>query len=279
MVPPEHLKNLIPPGHPDFNMELHNPLNDKYYVSSCHVFMLRLNRYSFADFYELYTQGTPVFYANSIDPFVYYHDRETSFKYLLELIRFQFHDNEDAIRDFLHNLVLWFDRKGWTMTNQNNDRYVNPKINSLAINGPPNSGKNYFFDTIVAIATNVGHIGRVSNKTNQFSLQEAYNRRLVIGNELSMEDSAKEDFKKLCEGSAFNIRVKHQGDKIFTRTPVIFITNGMLEISGDRAFKNVRMVTFQWQCCPLLAESTKKPYPLALFDVFEYFSIEIKQNS
>lgn len=53
----------------------------------------------------------------------------------------------------------------------------------------------------------------------------------------------------------------------------------MLEISGDRAFKNVRMVTFQWQCCPLLAESTKKPYPLALFDVFEYFSIEIKQNS
>lgn len=278
VVPPEHLKNVIPPGHGDFDMDLHNPINDKYYISACAIYQLELNRLMLHEFRQLYESGKPIFYANDLDPFVYYHDRDTSAKFLIDVLKFQFNDDDDKITEFLFNLKCWFNKKGWRTLQRKGDDFeykLNPKINSIAINGPPNSGKNYFFDTIVAIATNVGHIGRVSNKTNQFSLQDAYNRRLVIGNELSMEDSAKEDFKKLCEGSAFNIRVKHQGDKIFTRTPVIFITNGMLEISGDSAFKNVRLTTLQWRTCPLLAESSMKPYPLALFDVFDYFNVSV----
>lgn len=278
VVPPEHLRNVIPPGHSDFDMDLHNPINDKYYISACAIYQLELNRLMLHEFRQLYECGKPIFYANDLDPFIYYHDRDTSAKFLIDVLKFQFNDDDDKITEFLFNLKTWFNKKGWrTLQRSGNalEYKVNPKINSIAVNGPPNSGKNYFFDTIVAIATNVGHIGRVSNKTNQFSLQDAYNRRLVIGNELSMEDSAKEDFKKLCEGSAFNIRVKHQGDKIFTRTPVIFITNGVLEISGDSAFKNVRLTTMQWRTCPLLAESSMKPYPLALFDVFDYFNVSV----
>lgn len=88
--------------------------------------------------------------------------------------------------NFLSNLKLWFNKEGW--------------------NG--HSGKNYFFNAIISIACNVGHVGRV-NKTNQFTLQDAYNRKIVVGNEISMEDGAKEDFKKLCKGTAFNIREKY----------------------------------------------------------------------
>ena len=272
-IPLTELRNLIPENHPDFDMDFHNPMNDKYYLSACNLYMLKLNSYSLEEFRQMYSVGSPIFYANGLDPFVYYHTREDSAKYLIDLLKYQYADNFDSIRELLKNIVSWFDKKGWHVMDK--DRLVlNPKINCVCINGPPNSGKNYFWDTIAAIATNVGHIGRVSNRCNQFSLQDAYNRRLVMGNELSMEDSAKEDFKKLCEGSAFNIRVKFQGDKIFTRTPVCFITNGVLELSGDPHFRDVRLKTLRWSSCNLLKSSLKKPYPLALFDVFDYFDVK-----
>lgn len=274
-IPLHEIMNIIPQHHPQFDMELCNPVNEKYFLRACALYQQKLNQMELLDFKNMYAQGKPIFYANNLDPFVYYHDRETSAKFLIDLLKYQYNDDNDKIRELLFNIVTWFNRKGWQIVKDGN--YVlNPKINCVAINGPPNSGKNYFWDTIAAISTNVGHIGRVSNKCNQFSLQDAYNRRLVMGNELSMEDSAKEDFKKLCEGAAFNIRVKFQGDKIFTRTPVCFITNGTLEISGDPHFKNVRLVTFRWRSCNLLAKSDKKPYPLALFDVFDFFNVPVE---
>lgn len=273
-IPLTEVRNIIPSTIPVFNL-LHNPNNDKFYNSACHVYSLYLNKLTLEDFHNLYSEGCPIFYANDMNPFTYYHSREDSAKFLIDLLKFQYNDNNDRIIELLGNIKCWFNKEGWNQY-KNGEWVLNPKINSIAINGPPNSGKNYFWDTIAAVATNVGHIGRVSNKCNQFSLQDIYNRRLVMGNELNMEDAAKDDFKKLCEGTAFNIRVKYQGDKIFTRTPVCFITNGVLEISTDFAFKNVRLVTFQWKACPLLAKSSKKPYPLALFDVFDYFNVSIK---
>lgn len=271
-IPLTEIINIIPEDHPRFEIELCNPVNEKYFKSACALYQMKLNKMLLSDFRNLYEQGRPIFYANNLDPFVYYHDRETSAKFLIDLLKHQYNDNEDKIKDLLINIVSWFNRKGWHQV-KDNTYILNPKINCVAINGPPNSGKNYFWDTVAAISTNVGHIGRVSNKCNQFSLQDAYNRRLVMGNELSMEDSAKEDFKKLCEGAAFNIRVKFKEDKIFTRTPVCFITNGVLELTGDPHFRNVRLVSLSWKTCNLLAASNKKPYPLALFDVFDYFGV------
>lgn len=174
------------------------------------------------------------------------------------------------LRELLGNVKSWFNKKGWHV-HKDGSYVLNPKINYVYIHGPPNSGKNYFWDCIAAIANNIGHIGRVSNKTNQFSLQDAYNRRLVMGNELCMEESAKEDFKKLCEGAAFNIGVKFHGDKIFTRTSVCFISNSPLELIGDKHFINVRLTSLKWKPLSYLAKSTLKPYPLAIFDLFAYY--------
>lgn len=274
-MPVEEIRDIIPPGHSDYDMSLHNPLNDKFYHSACKLYMLEINNKNFLDFYNLYSEGKPVFYAHDIEPFKYYHSREDSMHFLHELLKFQMNNNEDKIIELLGNIKSWFNRKGWNA--QRNGKYVlNAKINTVDIHGPPNSGKNYFWDCFAAIANNVGHIGRVSNKTNQFSMHDAYNRRLVIGNELNMEDSAKDDFKKLCEGAAFNIKVKFQGDKIFSRTPVCFISNAPLDlIVGDRDFINVRIISFRWKPFSYLANSVLKPFPLAMFDIFKYYNVSL----
>lgn len=264
-IPALHIKDIL--THEDSVKFLYDPSNQKYFEAACQYYTQKYNKNSFFDFYKLYNGIQPVFFANDCDPFTYYHDRETSLKFINDLLLYQYHDNIDEIKHLLENTRDWFNRLGWER---------NPKCNALCIIGPPNSGKNYFWDMISAISLNVGVIGRVNNKTNQFALQEAYSRRLVMGNEISMEDGAKEDFKKLCEGTAFNIRVKFQGDKIFTKAPVLLISNYMLDICTDHHFKDIRLHTIKWNTCNLLKDSNKKPYPLCIFDLFNMYDISIQ---
>lgn len=263
-IPASNVRDIF--AHDPVSDCLYDPTADKFVVAASQLFTQRMNHLTFNDFKDLYSNGCPVFYANSKDPFEYYHDREYSKQIIIRLLQFQFKDDEEEIKKFLVNIRDWFNKKGWD---------GNPKCNAITILGPPNSGKNYFFDMIASIAFNVGHIGRVNNKTNNFALQECYGRRMVVGNEISMEEGALEDFKKLCEGTAFNIRVKFQGDKIFTKAPVLLISNGMLQITGHVHFENIRNKTMRWRTADLLKESTMKPYPLCIFDVYEHFEINV----
>lgn len=264
VLPSNHIRELLV-----YDKEITNlfdPSNEKAYQASCDVFQRKFVNLKLHDLKEIYDNATPVFYANNVDPFVYYHNMDDSFNYCNDLLKFQYEDNEDEIRKFLFNVRDWFDLKGWEGNN---------KINALCVIGPPNSGKNYFWDMWASLAYNVGHIGRVNNKTNQFALQECFGRRFIIGNEVSMEAGAKEDFKKLCEGTAFNIRVKYQGDKIFTRAPVLLISNFELDICYDPHFRNVRLHTIRWNTCNMLKDSNKKPYPLCIFRLFEHYNVTI----
>jgi hypothetical protein len=88
-----------------------------------------------------------------------------------------------------------------------------------------------------------------------------------------MEEGAKEDFKKLCEGTSLNIRVKFQGDKIFTKAPVLLISNFTLDICNDPHFKDVRLKTLYWQQADFLKHSQLKPYPLCLFDIYKMYDV------
>lgn len=263
-LPANHIKHILVLDAK--NNYLYDPTIEKYYMNACDLFTHIHNKYSFFDFYSLYSNSTPVFYANDVDPFNYYHDMETSTKFVDRLLRYQFEDDEEKIQYFLVNLRDWFNRLGWD---------GNSKMNTLMIEGPPNCGKNYFFDMIAAIAYNVGHIGRVCNKTNNFPFQDCVNRRLCIGNEMSVEDSAIEDMKKLCEGIAFNIRVKYQGDKIFTKAPVIVITNNYIDFMHQSAFLGVRVKKYIWNVASFLKESDKKPYPLCLFELYKNYNISL----
>lgn len=245
---------------------LHDPKNVKHYETACSHFTQRLTEFSFQQFHMMYDENTPLFYANNVDPFVYYHNIPDSVRFLDQLLNYQIGDVEH-VREFLMHLRDWFNREGWN---------GNPKINAIAVIGPPNSGKNYFFDAFCALAYNVGHIGRVNNKTNTFALQECVNRRIIVGNEISMEEGAKEDFKKLCEGTALNVRVKYQADKIYSKTPVCLIANYDLDICSDPTFKNVRLVTFHWNTAPFLKESTLKPYPLAIYHLYNKYGVDLR---
>lgn len=263
-IPAHQLRHLLI-GDPRVEF-LFDPGNLRYYEAACDYFLTQVNNYSFADFKHLYDGKEPIFYANNQDVWNYYHSMDESVDYMSKLLLHQFDHESDNVTSFLENLRNWFNKEGWA---------GNPKVNAIAIIGPPNSGKNYFFDAIAALAYNVGHIGRVNNKTNNFALQDCYNRRLVMGNEISMEEGAKEDFKKLCEGTALNIRVKYQGDKIFNKTPVCLISNHTLDICNDPTFKNVRLQTFRWHTCTLLRDSKLKPYPLSIFKLYEMYGVEI----
>lgn len=263
VLPANHLKDVL--VYNSVCDVLFDPSNDKVYASACDLFTRRFNVLKFKDMYDTYYDKKCVFYANSLDPFEYYHNMEDSIKFVDALLKYQYNDDVDLIRELLSNIRDWFNLEGWT---------GNKKMNCVCVIGPPNSGKNYFWDMLAALAYNVGHIGRVNNKTNQFALQECYGRRLIMGNEISMEEGAKEDFKKLCEGTAFNIRVKYQGDKIFTRAPVCLISNRLLDICCDAHFRGIRLTTLYWKQCDLLKDSNKKPYPLCLYNLFDMYNVQ-----
>lgn len=260
VIPANHIRDIL--IHMDYDF-LFDPNIQKQYDAACDLFLKKCNRYSWYDFEQLYENTLPVFFSNSVNPWDYYHTREDSFNFVKDLLLYQFSGDNEEIQRFLYNCINWFNKEGWE---------GNVKCNGLCVIGPPNSGKNYFFDILASIAYNVGHIGRVNNKTNQFALQDAYGRRMVVGNEISMEDGAKEDFKKLLEGTSFNIRVKYQGDKIFTKAPVLLISNFMLDICNDPHFKDIRLKTIRWNRADLLKHSNKKPYPLCIFDIIKYFT-------
>nr|QTE04129.1 MAG: nonstructural protein [Lanius cristatus ambidensovirus] len=270
-VPLENIKTLISPNSSDFNVNLFDPLYAKQFSEALEIYKLSLNWHTLCDFKSLFNNKLPVFYSNNVNPFEYYHDEEDSFKYIMKLLAYQFQNDEDKIKTFLKNIVRWFNREGWLME----DGSVNSKLNTVVCIGPPNCGKNYFWDCLVSLACNVGHIGRVNNKTNNFALQECVNRRLIVGNEISMEEGAKEDFKKLCEGTALNVRVKHKSDCVINKTPVLLISNSLLFLCSDPAFKDIRCKIYYWTQFEELKNSDKKPYPLVIFKVLDYFEIQI----
>ncbi|GBN37837.1 Non-capsid protein NS-1 [Araneus ventricosus] len=196
-IPLIDVRKIILPCNPGHNLTLHDPVNQRHYESACKLFAQSINSMSLLELKNLLENSTPVFYSNSAtNPFKYYHTREESFEYLHTLLKFQFNDDEDKIKDLLFNIVSWFNKKGWFQLNSDGEYSLNSKINTICVIGPPNAGKNYFWDCFCAIALNTGHIGRVNNKCNQFALQEVVDRRLIIGNEINMEDGAKDDFKK-----------------------------------------------------------------------------------
>lgn len=164
VIPPESVRDVIAHS-PEYRLNLHDPTQEKNYLSASKLWMLKVNRFSFVDFKEFYSGKEPIFYANCMNPFDYYHTPEESLKVLDDLLMYQFDGHDENVSEFLTNLRNWFDREGWN---------GNPKINAVCIIGPPNSGKNFFFDCLIALACNVGHIGRVNNKTNQFALQDAF---------------------------------------------------------------------------------------------------------
>ncbi|XP_047098001.1 uncharacterized protein LOC124711818 [Schistocerca piceifrons] len=272
-IPPENIVSVIPSGH-HYYINFIDPKFKRFFDMGLGLYKKTINELELKGLENLLCSGSEdsIFYSHSTNVFEYYYNLADSLAWLNKLLLFQFNDDTDEVSKFLLNLVSWFNRQGLYQWQDNN--YVqNKKLNTLCIVGPPNSGKNWFFDCFISLGLNVGHIGRCNNKTNQFALQDAVNRRIIIGNEISLEEGAIEDFKKVCEGTACNIRVKYKGDAILRRTPLLLISNSQPIVCSHPDFNNVCVRTIRWKKFDELKNAIKKPYPLAFFSLLQMYKI------
>lgn len=195
----------------------------------------------------------------------YYSLRE-SFLIVDKLLNFQFDGDEALIKNFLQSLVNVLD---WQPESRPGS---NIKCNTFLVYSPPSGGKNFFFDTIFTLLLNLGQLG-TANKSNNFAFQDAANRRVILWNEPNYESSCTDYLKTLFEGGDTKVRVKMLGDSHIKRTPIIILTNNVVNFMNDIAFKD-RIKQFKWKAAPLLKDCKLKPYPLVFFDILLKYKIK-----
>lgn len=235
---------------------LYNPRNKEYVQAAIDDFGKDVMKYSLNDIYNiLMVKETPPIFFN-LD----YGDMKESFKWINDLLLYQFNDDPVQIKSFLERLVEVLDRKI-------------PKLNTIIIKGPPSSGKNFFFDMIFALCNNYGQLGQ-ANKHNLFAFQEAPNKRLLLWNEPNYEPCMTDTIKLMLGGDPYTVKVKHIMDSHVTRTPVIVLTNNEVGFMYEEAFKD-RTIKYIWKKADFLKEITKKPYPVSFFHLLTYYEIKI----
>ena len=213
--------------------------------------------WSIKDYYtNIYSKKNcfPIFCAGYTKVDDYYYDLDSSVEILNSFLKFQFHDNDEDIYNFLFNLYNILERKL-------------PKRNCLLVCSPPSAGKNFFFDCILDYFLNKGQLGR-ANKTNNFAFQEAHNKRIILWNEPSYEAAAIETIKMITGGDAYTVNVKNRPDAAVYKTPIIILTNNPISIMNSPVFRD-RIAEYAWQPAPYLKEYKKKPYPLATYHLFK----------
>lgn len=159
---------------------------------------------------------------------------------------YQFDNDPDKVKEFLQSVLDVLDKK-------------RPKKNCLEIVSPPSAGKNFFFDSVVNFCISWGTVGN-ANRNNNFPLNNCADKRVLMFNEPTFEDSFLEDALKLFAGDPLAVRIKFQHDKVICRTPIIVLSNKN-KFPKDNSF-NDRMIRYRWRSAPLLKEYNKKPCPL-----------------
>lgn len=232
-----------------------NPKNKDYVNVAIDDFGKDINNYSLSEIRLVLEKGAPLFFTS-----MNYDTRENSFIIINDLLRYQFNDDVGEISCFLSNLVDIIDKKL-------------PKTNTLSILSPPSAGKNFFFDMVFAICLNYGQLG-FANKNNTFAFQDAPNKRIILWNEPNYESALTDTIKMMFAGDPYTVKVKHQSDCHVSRTPVIVLTNNFVPFLCDPAF-NDRIIKYTWKAAPFLKDYEMKPYPMCLFDLFDYYNIKV----
>uniref|UniRef100_A0A8D8WBT3 Non-capsid protein NS-1 n=1 Tax=Cacopsylla melanoneura TaxID=428564 RepID=A0A8D8WBT3_9HEMI len=186
-----------------------------------------------------------------------YYDIEESVRVLEELLLFQFDNDVEIVQVFLADLVDVLDKK-------------RQKLNTFFVLGASNAGKNFFFDCVIHYFLNFGMIGNFSKYVG-FPLQDCVSRRILLWNEPNAEASAFETLKMLLGGDQCVVRVKFQSDVTVGRTPVIVLSNTDIFPKTD-AFRN-RIIRYEWQKAPYLAEKLKRPHPLGFYKLILKYNL------
>lgn len=239
-------------------------LEDRDVKAALNTFSNRLCSWTFDDYNVMYSRKEcrPVFTATIGNYDNYYYNIDDSVEVLNKLLLYQFRDNKDDVLKFLTDLYNILERKI-------------PKRNALLIQSPPSGGKNFFVDVFIDYFLNKGQFAN-ANKHNQFAFQDAYAKRIILWNEPNYEPSKTDMLKMICAGDAYSVNVKQKSNTAVSRTPIIMLTNNRIALMVDPAFKD-RVYMYQWDQAPFLKEYSKKPNPLAAYELFKTYGI-IKDN-
>lgn len=233
-------------------------LDDKRLQRAIQVFNDEMCTYTTLDFIELYQNTNPLFDAPNGDLHGFYMTVEESFAAMLELLDFQFGNEQDEVSNFVNNLYNLIEK-------------LVPKKNCLEVVSPPSAGKNFFFDPFLSFYINRGTI-RNFNRFSNFPLQDTVGRRILVWNEPNCESSAFDTVKKIFGGDVDSVAVKYSPDQTITRTPVIVLSNNEV-FPMDEAF-NHRMWRYRWNACPQLKRFEKKIHPMAIVWLFDKYVVD-----
>lgn len=147
------------------------------------------------------------------------------------------------VQSFLDNVFEVMDR-------------INPKINTLTMIGPPNSGKTTMFS--VPLRQLCKHVGQIGNRgaNSDFIYQECLNKRMIAIDECVMNPGCLEDLKLLTAGENLLSNCKSADFEPVVRTPCILTGNKepwILDKEAEVAFMT-RMLKYEVLTCPELAD-------------------------
>lgn len=134
--------------------------------------------------------------------------------------------------------------------------------------GPPNSGKNYFFDMVTGFYLSVGYCANYVRGQN-FPFNDCHSRRILVWNEPSIMNSGFDTVKMLCAGDPLSVAVKYSNNEIIQRTPLFFLSNKTIFPTTDVWLS--RMYNEKWKTCPYLKELNKYPTPMTLPYLFNKY--------
>jgi hypothetical protein len=243
--------------------ELTNPNHQKFVDDAIKLWSVKINNYSLRKFYDMYKGKTQTLIFSVSKK---YYTLEESVEILDNLLKHQFEDDEQMIKNFLQTLVNVVDKQ------PDGNPNINVKCNTFLVHSQPSAGKNFFFDCLFSICLNFGQLGS-ANKHNLFSFQDIAKRRICLWNEPNYESSVTDYLKNMFEGGDTKVRVKNMADAHVKRTPIIILTNNIVNFMCDTAFED-RVVQYKWKPAPFLKNFNLKPYPLAFFELLLKYEIK-----
>jgi hypothetical protein len=144
-----------------------------------------------------------------------------------------------------------------------------PKKNAFEVIGPPTSGKNWFFDSIITFAIASGQIMN-ANKSRNFPFVHCFNKRILFFNEPNFEYGFEDKLLMLFAGDPFNDQAKYKNVAFIKRTPVI-VTGNVSRFKHEAKW-NYRMYRYTWNRATMLKDVKKKCHP------FTFYQLCIKYN-
>lgn len=148
---------------------------------------------------------------------------------------------------------------------------VLPKKNSMFVHGGSNCGKTFFFDAVMALYLNVGHVANMV-RGDSFPLNDCLNRRILLWNEPSICPSAYDSVKMIAGGDPCPANIKYQGHSVITRTPLIFTSNNECFNASESVWSS-RIYFEEWKPLKNIVNFPGSPIPTSILLLWRNYDI------